>query len=279
MRCCTSQPYRVIIKDNGSQDGTIEYIEKCNNVDKLIISQNNDYANVEYRTYDNIINNNVKTPYFLVCHSDIVFLRSDWVEEITESLHTDPYVVMWGQIQPSIHQSGTNQVGRIMGRWLSPWYAWGKTLEFRELNFTWQRKFCDWCEINRDKLTAYFDQDLMNSHPQAKLFWEHGGYLLYLIDKERCKVLNYKSRKIQHLGDMTGSVVKKRMFPHAIDPVQRHTRVFRINELIHQVNEATQKSDVAFMSGCQDIATYAQQNSFGMINGHNNILKPSQAFP
>lgn len=260
MSCFTRQPYRIIIKDNGSRDGTIEFLKTCKMIDRLQISFDNDYANVEYRTYDNIIRNFVDTQYFLVCHSDIIFLCNDWIEEIKKALSFDPDVIMGGQLLPS-----SCQFGRIMGRWLSPWYAWGKTQEFRELNLTWQRKHQGWCEEHMEEVKAYFDQELMSRNPKACLFWEHGGYLLYLAEQKNRKISNIKSTKIYHIGDMTGSVVKRTMLPWGHDIDHRNARVLTINKLICHILKETRDDEEAFMQGCQEIAAYSQQNDIDIL--------------
>jgi glycosyltransferase involved in cell wall biosynthesis len=55
MRCCTGSPFRVIVKDNGSTDGTFEYLEASGLADLVLRSTDNDFDNVEYRTYDEVI--------------------------------------------------------------------------------------------------------------------------------------------------------------------------------------------------------------------------------
>ena len=68
MKCCTDSPFRVIVRDNGSTDGTVEYLESSGLVDLVLKSGDNDFDNVERETYDEAIRNHVQTPYYLVCH-------------------------------------------------------------------------------------------------------------------------------------------------------------------------------------------------------------------
>jgi glycosyltransferase involved in cell wall biosynthesis len=260
MRCCTGSPFRVIVNDNGSTDGTVEYLQASGLVDLVLRSTDNDFNNVEYRTYDEVIRNYVQTPYFLVCHSDIVFLQADWIEEIRSSAGTDDAIVMGGRLFPA-RCSG----GWLVGRWLSPWYAWGKTEPFKQLNLTWQRKFPEWCALHLPEVREYFDEELLANNSGANLFWEHGGYLISLIDRHRRKIVDYEPAKVFHIGDMTGSLVKGTHYPDASDVAHRMARARSIQQCIRHTLETRYENDHDFLLACHAVVAFARNNDLAIL--------------
>jgi hypothetical protein len=70
-------------------------------------------------------------------------------------------------------------------------------------------------------LRAYFDEELVARTPGVSLFWEHGGYLIALIDHARRKIVDRQNSGVFHIGDMTGSFVKGTHFPDASDVGRR----------------------------------------------------------
>jgi len=260
MRCTTKSPFHVIVKDNGSTDGTVEYVEASDLADLVLKCTDNDFDNMEYRTYDEVIRNHVRTPYFLVCHSDIVFLQADWVEEIRSNAGTDDANIMGGRIFPASYSGGW-----IVGRWLSPWYAWGRTESFKRFNLTWQRKSPEWCARHLAEIRQYFDEELLVNNPGASLFWEHGGYLISLIDRYRCKIVDCEPTKFFHIGDMTGSKVKETNFPDALDVTKRVSRAAAIEAFIQRTLETDYETDHDFLLACHDIAEFARKNDFAIL--------------
>jgi hypothetical protein len=260
MRRCTQKRFRVIVKDNGSSDGTADFVEASGLAELVIRSRDNDFDNVEYRTYDHVIRNFVRTPFFLVCHSDVFFLRPDWIDEILRHAHSDETVVMGGKILPA-KRSGE----WVTGAWLSPWYAWGRTELFKRLNLTWQRKSPEWCALHLPEVREYFGEQLLAGTPRARLFWEHGGYLLSLIDRSECTVVDHESSHVFHIGDMTGSAVKAVHFPDAPDVSMRVARANAIESVIRRTLAASYESDDAFLTACRRVATFARQNDLAAL--------------
>ena len=260
MRCCTGSPFRVIVKDNGSTDGTVEYVEASGLADLVLKSTDNDFDNMEYRTYDEVIRNYVQTHFFLVCHSDIVFLQADWVEEIRSNAGTDDANIMGARIFPASYSRGW-----IVGRWLSPWYAWGRTESFKRFNLTWQRKSPEWCARHLAEIRQYFGEELLVNNPGASLFWEHGGYLISLIDRHGRKIVDCEPAKAFHIGDMTGSVVKATHFPESPDVPKRVSRAAAIEKFIQRILERGYETDHDFLRACHVIVAFAGNNDLAIL--------------
>ena len=260
MKCCTDSPFRVIVRDNGSTDGTVEYLESSGLVDLVLKSADNDFDNVERETYDEAIRNHVQTPYFLVCHSDVIFLQPDWIEDIQGSAGVDDANIVGGRIFPSSFSGGW-----ILGRWLSPWYAWGRTQAFKDLNLTWRRQRPEWCARFFPAVRAYFDEELVARNPGVSLFWEHGGYLIALVEHHRRRVVDRQSTGVFHIGDMTGSFVKGTHFPDDSDVGRRVGRAAAIEQFIQRTLETRHETGRDFLLACRAVAAYALENDFAIL--------------
>jgi hypothetical protein len=260
MRRCTGSPFCVIVKDNGSTDGTLEYVEASGLADLVLTSTDNDFDNVEYRVYDEVIRNHVRTPFFLVCHSDIVFLQADWIEDIRRNAGNDEANVMGGRIFPARGRGDW-----ILGPWLSPWYAWGRTAAFKELRLTWQRKSPAWCARHLAEVREYFGEDLLAENPGARLFWEHGGYLISQIDRQGRTIVDCEPAGVFHLGDMTGSVVKGAHFPDAPDVPGRVSRAASIRQFIQRTLAEGASTDDDLSRACQAVVAFARDHDFAIL--------------
>jgi len=260
MRRCTTSPFCVIVKDNGSTDGTREYVEASGLADLVLTSPDNDFDNVEYRTYDDVIRNHVRTPFFLVCHSDVVFLHADWIDDIRRHAGNDRDTVMGGRIFPARRHGDW-----IAGRWLAPWYAWGRTAAFTELQLTWQRKSPAWCARHLADVRAYFGEDLLAEHPGARLFWEHGGYLISQIDRQGRTLVDCEPSGVFHIGDMTGSVVKGAQFPDAADVPRRVSRAGAIRQFIQRTLEGREGTDRDLARACEAVVAFAREHDFEIL--------------
>lgn len=251
MRCCTRRAYRIIVRDNGSTDGTVEYLEATGLADLLLRSTDNDIDNIEWKAYDATIRQHVETPFFLVCHSDIVFLEPDWVEDVLAAAGHDETNALGGQLFPSRFTGHW-----IFGRWLSPWYAWGRTEAFRRLNLTWRRRFPDWCATHLPEFPDFFDAALIAAHPGAPLFWEHGGFLTAQVARHGARIVHCPPRSF-HIGDMTGSVVKAARFPGETDVPHRLARSSAIRQHIVDMLAMPYRDDANFLQACHAVAAFA----------------------
>ena len=260
MRRCTASPFRVIVKDNGSTDGTVEYVERSGLVDLVLKSPDNDYDNVDPRTYDESIHDHVRTPFFLVCHSDIVFLQPDWVDAIRSRAGHDPAVIMGGRIFPARARGGW-----LIGRWLSPWYAWGRTASFKALDLTWQRKSSLWCTQHLAEVREYLGEELLAANPGAQLFWEHGGYLVSQVERQGLTIADCEPAGVFHLGDMTGSVVKGAHFPDSPDVPGRASRAAAIDGFIRRAIEDGASTDAGLSRACQAVVAFARTHDFAVL--------------
>jgi hypothetical protein len=152
-----------------------------------------------------------------------------------------------------------------MGRWLSPWYAWGSTESFKRLNLTWQRKSAEWCARHLAEIREYVGEELLSNNPGASLFWEHGGYLISLIDRYRRKIVDCEPAKFFHIGDMTGSVVKGTHFPDASDVPERVSRAAAIEKFVQATLETRYETDPDFLLACHVIVGFARKNDLAVL--------------
>ena len=260
MRCCTRRPYRVVIQDNGSTDGTIEYLAESGLVDLVLRSTVNDIDNVEGRAYDHAIRHHVSTPFFLVCHSDIIFLEPDWVEDILSAAATDDKNVLGGTVFACSRTGGW-----ILGPWLSPWYAWGRTEAFKRLDLTWRRRFPEWCARHYADVLPYFDSDVIAENPGVPLFWEHGGFLTAQVDRQGCRIVDAPQRKTFHIGDLTGAVVKATNYPAEADVPRRLARSKAIKAFIVHSLQRPYGSESEFLEACGAVVSFAMERELPQL--------------
>lgn len=264
MRCCTRRAYRVIVRDNGSTDGTIDYLETTGLADPVLRSAANDIDNIEGKAYDDTIRRHVTTPYFLVCHSDVVFLQPDWVEDVIAAAGNDEANVLGGRVFPPSYTGHW-----ILGRWLSPWYAWGRTEAFRRLKLTWRRRFPDWCAPRLAEFRAFFDETLIAAHPEAPLFWEHGGFLTAEVARYGARIIDYRA-KVFHIGDMTGSVVKAARFPDEADAPRRLARSSAIRRHIVDMLATPYTDGADFRQACRAVEAFALEKDLPQLRHFRN---------
>lgn len=84
IKSVTEIPYKLLVIDNGSTDGTIEHLRENKEIFHIENTHNLGFANGF-----NIGLGLIDTPYFAICNSDIVVTKS-WLKRMTEHLSEDP---------------------------------------------------------------------------------------------------------------------------------------------------------------------------------------------
>lgn len=90
IKSTTEIPYKILVIDNGSTDGTIEYLRKDGEIFHIENSQNLGFA-----TGFNIGLAMIDTPYFVISNSDVV-MTENWLKRMIEHLSEDPQLMAVG---------------------------------------------------------------------------------------------------------------------------------------------------------------------------------------
>jgi hypothetical protein len=112
---------------------------------------------------------------------------------------------------------------------------------------------------------AYFDEELVATNPGVSLFWEHGGYLIALVDHYRHRIVDRQNTGVFHMGDMTGSFVKGSLFPDASDVGRRVARAATIEQFIHRTLETSFETDWDFLLACRAVAAFVLKNDLAIL--------------
>ena len=90
IKAVTEVPYKILVIDNASTDGTIEHLRE----DKAIYHIENSH-NIGFANGFNVGLSLIDTPYFAICNSDIVVTRF-WLKRLTEHLSEKPDLMAIG---------------------------------------------------------------------------------------------------------------------------------------------------------------------------------------
>ncbi len=111
MRTTKYPNFRFLIAENGSTDGSREYLEGLQGkypMDIISVSEpkmHKDWLNEVYQT--------IKTPYWLAVDTDMLFLGSDWLTDIIRVMEADPELYLlaaekckatYGMVEPVGHE-------------------------------------------------------------------------------------------------------------------------------------------------------------------------------
>ena len=114
-------------------------------------------------------------------------------------------------------------------------------------------------------MRAYFDEELVARNQSVSLFWEHGGYLLALVDHHRRRIVDRQFPGVFHIGDMTGSFIKGTHFPDASDVGRRVGRAAAIEQLIQRILAKPHETSQDFLLACRAVAAFALENDFAIL--------------
>ncbi len=98
-------PYEIILVDNGSIDGTIQYLQGLEQAGKIKVIYNQE--NKGFPAANNQGASIAKGEYLCLCNNDIVF-TDDWLEKLLRCMRSDSQVVAVGPY--TSHSSGYQQV-------------------------------------------------------------------------------------------------------------------------------------------------------------------------
>jgi len=93
IRRYTSPPYRVLVLDNGSADGSLDYLHSVRWIECIATGIANDLVQAHAGAL-NLGADRVDTPYFLVIHSDTYVHRAGWLEFLVRQAHAGNYAAV-----------------------------------------------------------------------------------------------------------------------------------------------------------------------------------------
>jgi glycosyltransferase involved in cell wall biosynthesis len=99
LRQFTPEAYRLLVADNGSTDGTREYLADLDWLE-LFKRKSRGRATSHGATLDWLARK-VNTPYFLTLDSDVVFLRRGWLSDLRETLESRAVAAV-GEFEPGV---------------------------------------------------------------------------------------------------------------------------------------------------------------------------------
>lgn len=99
LRQFTPEPYQLLVADNGSTDGTREYLAALDWLE-LFNRDPRRSASSHGATLDWLVRR-VKTRYFLTLDSDVVFLRRGWLSDLRETLERRGVATV-GEFEPGV---------------------------------------------------------------------------------------------------------------------------------------------------------------------------------
>ena len=86
----TGIPYKILVIDNGSTDGTVDRLR----ADRAVYHVENTH-NLGFAVGFNIGLEMINTPYFVICNSDVVVTKN-WLKRMTEHLSEQPNLMLIG---------------------------------------------------------------------------------------------------------------------------------------------------------------------------------------
>ncbi len=94
----TAPPYRVLVIDNGSTDGSLDYLRSVRWIECVSSGVANDIT-ATHAIALNIGADRVETPYFLVMHSDTYVHRPGWLSFLVSRLEAGQYAAVGSRHQ------------------------------------------------------------------------------------------------------------------------------------------------------------------------------------
>jgi glycosyltransferase involved in cell wall biosynthesis len=198
LRRFTSGRYRLLIADNGSTDGTREYLSRLDWIE--LFKRDPRRNGTSHGAALDWLAQKVTTRYFLTLDSDVVFLRRGWLDELHDALNKD------GRTAVGEFESG---IDRYRPR-LAPHVLLLNTDRFRALRCSFEScvLFSSRADVRRWQqrpATQNLDYAEMGKYPSA-VFYSTGALLFerMLETGARWSVTPVRTqRKYQHLRHMS----------------------------------------------------------------------------
>jgi glycosyltransferase involved in cell wall biosynthesis len=114
IRRYTASPYRVLVIDNGSTDGSLEYLRSVKWIECISGGAPNDVGAAHAMAL-NIGADRVETPYFVVMHSDTYVHRGGWLSFLIQQLHAGDYAAV-GSRHQTIRAYDSAVLARVIAR-------------------------------------------------------------------------------------------------------------------------------------------------------------------
>jgi GT2 family glycosyltransferase len=99
LRCFTSERFRILVADNGSTDGTQNYLARLDWIELFHYDPNMQTAG--HGTALDALTRHVTTRYFLTLDSDVMFLRDGWLTELRDTLQKSVRIAV-GEFEPAV---------------------------------------------------------------------------------------------------------------------------------------------------------------------------------
>jgi glycosyltransferase involved in cell wall biosynthesis len=198
LRRHTPESYRILVADNGSTDGTLEYLRGLDWIE--LFKHDRRCRNRSHGATLDWLARKVETRYFLTLDSDVAFLRSAWLSELRRALEVRRAVAV-GEPEP-----GT---GSYRPR-LAPYVLLFDTARFRALDRSFEScaTFHDPVEARRWRGRAesgYLGEAELGTYRSAA-FYSTGALLFerILATRERWVRMPLRTRrKYIHFGHMS----------------------------------------------------------------------------
>jgi glycosyltransferase involved in cell wall biosynthesis len=107
LRECTPEPVSVLVADNGSTDGTFEYLSTLDWLDVVPLDHRRAERNappdvsMHGPTLDWLVKQ-VETPYVVTMDSDVEFYEPGWLTALLRCTAADPNLAAVGELEPGI---------------------------------------------------------------------------------------------------------------------------------------------------------------------------------
>lgn len=186
----TKAPFVLLLGDNATGTGGLEYFEKWSKMPNTVVIRNERL--IQHGEVIDILLEHVKTPYFVLMDSDTELLSENWLEELLGGFENDPLVMESG---PDFVEHREN--------YLAP-------MENRVVRYT--ERFGPWLLMYRTDVkeicrgvSFVFQRDVREENGRVKhTHWDTGGRVHWALKEKgyhyRILPKSYKRNYLHHGG-------------------------------------------------------------------------------
>lgn len=183
--------YEVVVVDNGSKDGTIEYLESVQNrqPEKLHYIKNN--KNLGFTRGNNIAIEKIKENDIVLLNNDVVIEQKDWLNKMQELAYQEETTGIVGCRM-------INQEGYVLhvGSYIRPDDMWGQQIGGGQKDLD---QFCDNREVESVAFACvYIKQSLI-----SKIGGLNEAFFSYFEDTDYCLRAKIAGFKTMYCGEVT----------------------------------------------------------------------------